>query len=113
MLSIVYRIEHRDTGKGPYRWGLGVVTRMLDRHDDDGKHPTMSRDLGMNGWDWLAIHNPESLFGFTSLAQLNAWFTPAEQLVMLANGFVIRRRRGTLCHVTSSQCTFLPKKENS
>lgn len=72
---IIYRIEHKRTGKGPYRHGRQRVSPYNiygDPYLEDrlnrgvNKHPT-PREEGLGRTD-------HDLCGFTSVRQLDAWF---------------------------------------
>lgn len=64
----VYRVQHQDTGNGPYNNGAHSLHEMLYAHCDDESRPGPQND-GLP-WDF-----PYSwLFGFDSKDDLAAWF---------------------------------------
>lgn len=79
----VYRIEHPETGKGPYStgWSPGISYASTKRHpapDEDG--------LGY-------MDNKEEYCGFESLEKLCGWFNLRNRRAMAAQGFLLLKIR--------------------
>lgn len=53
--------------------------------------------------------NEKHLFGFVSLDQLRAGFSPDELEVLRDYGYRVVEHEGTLVQVTDTQCTFEPE----
>jgi hypothetical protein len=82
-MPLIYRVQHPESGYGPYwhqiyEYWHGPVT--LHRHPD-----------ALDDVDgWKDKNNKfEYIFGFSSLEQLDAWFTAAEQRRLRKHDFVV------------------------
>jgi hypothetical protein len=80
---LVYRIEHNDIGKGPYRSELPICRKLGDKH------------IGPN-WPQVSLSTfmkvkkkGRTFFGFSSLRELMNWFSEDEILELYDNGFCI------------------------
>ena len=108
-MDTVYRVQHKETGKGPYCTPLvsGAIVDMSDRHSDDRLgHPTGHNEpLIQRG----ARHDER--FGFTSIDLLINWF--GRYLDMLAkHDFEIVRLSGvTITAEGEKQCLFEKESE--
>ena len=78
-MMTVLRVEHRDTGRGPYR-SMAIGCRSLD------DQPVPSSD----GIDTFAL-GPHHHFGFPSLDHLTKWFDGHERLLLRKQGFTVRK----------------------
>lgn len=73
MAVLIYRIEHPESGEGPYAggdvcWG--------DHFPGSERHPSPEDDSGLEDF-WLRLgfdERREWSFSFSSIAQLRAWF---------------------------------------
>jgi hypothetical protein len=85
----VYRIEHRDTGKGP--WSLTGTVQLYDAvsgHDPLDKRPTGPQDEG--GPFYERFKEEGGIFGFLSISQLLDWFpSPAGREAMKGQGYIV------------------------
>ena len=97
----VYRWEHPATGKGPYtshNMRSDAVDEMVQIHNSDlHRWPGISTDDKMyvhpsvrTGYGSVYIDD-DWHFGFESLAQMNRWFSPVCQLMLLNSGFKLIR----------------------
>ena len=76
---LVYRVEHREYGQGPYR--DHDYTHWHHSYSLDG-HPDPERDFPTKAW-----RDKANKFGFSSLQQLRDWFTATELYRMREAGF--------------------------
>lgn len=105
---IVYRVEHKETGEGPYR-GLHNIKAIYTAHNDDA-HPTIWEDV----WDSrevmvALIDLGEALCGFRSLKDLRKWFKGFLRLLK-KHDFVIRAYETETYAVGKKQVYFVPKR---
>jgi hypothetical protein len=102
---LVYRIQD-SCGAGPY-----TSTRMIDHihihhneiaHDPDSRVPAPERE----GLGYVRSYHR---FGFTSLEQLDRWFTPEEQAALYREGFelVVFNLPDHTVELGQHQCRFL------
>lgn len=103
----ILRIEHKETGIGPYRsekdnYGTEVY-KTLDKHNYSSEHPGPSEE-GIFIWE-----NNTLRFGFSSIYQLTHWFNDYERDVLKKHGYIIRRykvRKYDECK-SKKQCVFM------
>lgn len=105
---IVYRVEHKETGKGPYR-GLQSVNAICTAHCASS-HPTLWEEI----WDsrelMVTLADYETgLCGFRSLRDLRKWFKGFLRLLKKHN-FVIRAYETETYAVGKKQVFFVPER---
>ena len=84
---IVLRVQHCETGRGPYdSWGPGFHSR-TDCPIDSTGHPAPRLDLLMGSkWEKTStLERKEYIFGFELLEQLFRWFYTDRILEFLTN----------------------------
>jgi hypothetical protein len=88
---LVYRIEHRITGLGPY-WGAKVKGLLTYRHACAQHRPTPIVDSKIgNVWNRLDYDEQESYkFGFDSIKKLDKWFCLSNQKELHNYGYVVK-----------------------
>lgn len=65
---MVYRVEHPEHERGPYRSEYGLI-HLDDKHSSDTEHHPCPQSDGI-GYDW-----PDGWkFGFRTMIQLGTWF---------------------------------------
>lgn len=107
---LVWRVEHRDKGHGPYRPDpcaeklVEFVNRMCEKHDGDDERVTPYRDPLLRN----TPYDPSLVFGFRTLRELKWWFDGFLE-DLKAHDYVIRRYRvpGEYVIVGSRQLIFL------
>jgi len=107
---IVYRVEHKETGKGPYR-GLHGINAIYTAHNDDA-HPTIWEDIWDSRETMIALvdlYDVDSLCGFRSLRDLRKWFKGFLRLLKKHN-FVIRAYETETYAVGKKQVYFVPER---
>lgn len=82
--SIIYRIEHKEDGLGPYRTEY-EHTGIADAHMGCDDHPTPAMESYSY---WCGVHEEHS-FGCSSREKLDRWFKDFKE-VLHEEGFVIR-----------------------
>lgn len=90
MVADIVRVEHSETGVGPYRDNYHgtkaaiYLNDMVNRHCKPSKHPSPHDDTGIN-------RSPKSgeFCGFKDLKQLHQWFTDDEIIIMESFGYKI------------------------
>ncbi|KKL68192.1 hypothetical protein LCGC14_2127440 [marine sediment metagenome] len=83
----VYRIEHQESGDGPYRHFPQEyeVLDVLELHLSNIRRWPGPKDDGLAGQvDY------DELYGFKSIAQLEEWFDEGTLEVLYEHGFVLR-----------------------
>lgn len=106
---IVYRLEHKTSGDGPYRHDY-------DRSWRKGDHAFLKRtpipQLDILEWEFIELGVAKYRFGFKSLKQLSKWFLKTELKELKKRGFVIRKYEVDKEHVLfgSKQVAFLKRK---
>lgn len=81
--TIVYRVEKRATGTGPYRrTSINALRTMQDSHQRDSDRRPAPHPSGFKDGD---------LFGFGSQRALRRWFLKAERLLLEECQFVVRK----------------------
>lgn len=78
----VYRVEHSETGDGPYQ-GVHANDDLADAHRGDLTHPSPGFDDGINGHDWRG-----KVCGFTSIDGFKKWFVRWRKR-LAGEGFVL------------------------
>ena len=72
---IVWRMEHKETGIGPYQGSADhCIGRMWSDHTDRENHPTPSDEIGMRAWQGSGAWAGEFYYGCATRAQLFEWF---------------------------------------
>lgn len=113
-LSRIYRIEHCQTGNGPYQ-NLATadvdLLAMVERHSkDDELHPVYTEDVFVKGCgicpDREYLESLTELhawcFGFRTMYQLRSWFTDEELSTLHHHGFnlvVYELRADSYCNL--------------
>lgn len=89
---IVYRVEN-EAGLGPYQDSADLLPRMMDAHDGNLRknHPLPEEDIRLKSLvtrleDWTATH----VCGFSSMKQVEAWFTEQDLTAMAKHGQVLK-----------------------
>lgn len=120
---LVYRVEHKETKKGPYtsmeRIPYKAGRKINDWHNNDHNHPG---PFAGSGWRESDQEIPyfdanKHRFGFDSLEQLNEWFEGWISLLK-ENGFqivvfevkddkVIKGKSGKQCVYEHNKATFV------
>lgn len=106
---IIYRIEHEETGIGPYiATGLSdEVSDMGWAHEDDDIHPTPNFDIGIE----REIRDGERC-GFSSLEQLHNWFTFEELDMLMMEGFgLVEIKDGHITATGENQVLFISEED--
>lgn len=96
---LVYRVEHGETGTGPYQANApssSVLGRVHGGYFDGDPHPSPHddylgkglRSLGSYLSEWEANYG-RTLFGFTSMEMLTTWFD-GFGMAFYEDGFVIK-----------------------
>jgi len=100
----IYRIED-NSGVGPYQTRL-YDTNLLDIIETDNT-PSPYTDME-DVWNFLEYKNlrRDFKFGFTSMEQLNAWFSKKELKKLMKNGFCIEKYSSNIYHTTDKQVVF-------
>lgn len=102
-----YRVENKD-GKGPYTNGkycysisrIGWNTKQHSpKHNNHG--PMECEDLKD-----VELDKETMIFGFTTLKQLESWFTATELVNLYDEGFKIVRVKGQLVKASKYQAIF-------
>ena len=103
-MPTVWRIED-DEGAGPYDSGLGWDE--LYHHQHSVRHPAP----GAEGEPWFRKCgvSRDYVFGFTSLEQFHAWFSPEDIEAIYYKGFILRTYEVEEEHIMRGerQCAFL------
>ncbi len=83
----VYRIEHRESGDGPYRHFPQEyeVLDVLELHQHNKSRWPGPKDDGLAG-----PADDDELYGFKSMAQLEEWFDEGTLDVLREHGFVLK-----------------------
>ncbi len=91
-VSTIYRVENNQ-GKGPY--ALYDYEKWTDKNKDhsDRSHPGPDRDSKLKKkWESLFWSNQHNYyFGFKSLKDLRAWFSPSERKRLRSRGFFVSK----------------------
>lgn len=85
MSKYIFRIEHKETRRGPYVGCLGVPWQ--ETLHNESWRPTASEESKL----CREIRYGEHYFGFDNLGQLKHWFTRTELKKLNKLGFRIRR----------------------
>lgn len=99
--ELVYRVQHHETGEGPYGDFHEAVDGILYAHNDD-KHPGPRNPISglKNTW------SVGQLFGFRSREQLDEWFKGWKYRLHSA-GYVIKVfkvQEDMICHGVQQLC---------
>lgn len=86
---LVYRIEHKKDGIGPYRSyeGGGFVRRMKDEHNDSVYHKSPGCEFNTIGKSFFM--EDDMYCGFSSIKHLKIWFK-GFRAAMRKNNYVLK-----------------------
>lgn len=108
---IIYRVEHKDTGLGPYNhsWDEenAELEDKLQTEHSNLSHPSMYEDFDID------MISRDHYFGFPSLTSLAEWFEGGWIGILIECGFIIREYNvdNVLMGKSGRQVMF-KKKEN-
>lgn len=132
-MAKIYRVEHPDTGEGPYVssqkiafpekweefWWISEIIREETGFDIGGSmiepdmlHPTPCQDKGLSEmWENLR-HRHEWVFGFESMESLISWFSDMPEVyeILAELGFQLRTYEGDMVR---GHAQVLYKKESA
>lgn len=83
-MNLVYRLEHRRSGRGVYSTGVaGTVYDKMPFQEALKRHLTPGEDPGLRNF-WLNLTHPSDwYFGFSSIDQYKEWFFTEESRAQL------------------------------
>ena len=87
-IMLVYRVEHKKDGMGPYRSyeGGSFVRKMKDKHNDSDYHKTPNSEFHRN----KSFYMEEDMYcGFNSIKSLKIWFK-GFRAAMRKNKYVLK-----------------------
>lgn len=109
--QLVYRIEHHESGTGPYRGNPSVVSdalvEMYNRHNWSQHHPCGRREFGPE----IMAQCGGYLYGFATLDQYKEWFDGFFDLLK-QHGFILTQyaiKAKKYCRHGAKQTIFDPE----
>lgn len=92
---LVYRYEHKETGRGPYHSGNEDISEALADHNGSNRHP-LPFDDGLN------LDNCDLFFGFDSFEKLEEWFDGIHEILYF-HGFFVSVYEVDIAHIQFSK----------